>query len=212
MTLPREFYDRPTLDVARDLIGKVLLCRGSTGLTAGAIVEVEAYIGESDAACHAAAGRTPRNEPLYGPPGLAYVYLSYGVHNLFNVVTEREGRPAAVLVRALVPLQGVASMQRRRRADRQRPGRIPDHELCRGPGSLTRALGITLADNRADVCDGRRLAIEDQGLTYADLAWSSRVGISAGTEHPWRCYVAGCTAVSGKKGSGPMAQGAGTKR
>ncbi len=201
MTLPREFYDRPTLEVARDLVGKVLACRGRTGVTAGAIVEVEAYIGESDAACHASAGRTPRNEPLYGPPGLAYVYLSYGVHNLFNVVTEREGRPAAVLVRALVPLEGLASMQRRRRADRRRPGRIPDHELCRGPGSLARAMGITLADNRTDVCDGRRLAIEDRGLTYPDVAWSSRIGISAGTEHPWRCFVTGCAAVSGKKGS-----------
>ena len=201
MTLPREFYDRPTLDVARDLIGKVLVCQGRTSQTAGAIVEVEAYIGESDAACHASAGRTPRNEPLYGPPGLAYVYLSYGVHNLFNVVTEVEGRPAAVLVRALAPLEGVASMQRRRRADRRGPGRIPDHELCRGPGSLARAMGITLADNRANVCDGRRLAIEDRGVTYPGVAWSSRIGISAGTEHPWRCFVTGCAAVSGKKGS-----------
>jgi DNA-3-methyladenine glycosylase len=211
MTLPREFYDRPTLEVARDLIGKVLVCRGRTGPTAGAIAEVEAYIGESDAACHAAAGRTPRNEPLYGPPGLAYVYLSYGVHNLFNVVTEREGRPAAVLVRALVPLEGMALMQRRRRAGRRRTGRIPDHELCRGPGSLARAMGITLADNRADVCDGRRLAIEDRGLTYSGVAWSSRIGISAGAEHPWRCFVTGCAAVSGKKGSGPRAQGSGKK-
>jgi DNA-3-methyladenine glycosylase len=209
MTLPREFYDRPTLDVARELIGKVLVCRGRAGQTAGAIVEVEAYIGESDAACHAAAGRTPRNEPLYGPPGLAYVYLSYGVHNLCNVVTEREGKPAAVLLRALVPLEGVSSMQRRRRADRRRPGRIPEHELCRGPGSLARAMGIMLADNREDVCDGRRLVIEDRGLHYPTVAWSSRIGISAGTEHQWRCYVVGCAAVSGKNGSGLKAQGSG---
>ncbi len=211
MTLPREFYDRQTLEVARDLIGKVLVCRGRTGLTAGAIVEVEAYIGESDAACHASAGRTLRNEPLYGPPGLAYVYLSYGVHSLFNVVTEAVGRPAAVLVRALVPLEGVAAMRRRRRADRRRPGRIPDHELCRGPGSLARAMGITLADNRTDVCDGGRLTIEDRGLSYPGVAWSSRIGISAGTEHPWRCFVTGCAAVSGRNGSGLRAHGSGKK-
>jgi DNA-3-methyladenine glycosylase len=193
MTLPRAFYDRPTLVVARDLIGKVLVGRGGT--TAGAIVEVEAYVGESDAACHASAGRTARNAPLYGAPGFAYVYLNYGVHNLFNIVTERDGQPAAVLVRALAPLDGIELMERRRRADRRRPGRIPDHELCRGPGSLARAMGITLADNRADL-SGPRLLVEDRGIGYPDVAWSSRIGISAGTEHQWRCYVKGCSAVS----------------
>jgi DNA-3-methyladenine glycosylase len=198
MTLPRAFYDRPTLAVARDLIGKVLVCRGRGGTTAGAIVEVEAYVGEADAACHASAGRTTRNDPLYGPPGLAYVYLNYGIHNLFNIVTEQDGRPAAVLVRALVPLDGIALMQRRRRPDRRRPGRIPDHELCRGPGSLARAMGITLADNRADLCGGR-LLVEERGIAYPDVAWSSRVGITAGIEHQWRCFVVGCNAVSGKK-------------
>jgi DNA-3-methyladenine glycosylase len=197
MTLPRTFYDRPTLVVARDLIGKVLVCRGKAGTTAGAIVEVEAYVGEADAACHASAGRTVRNAPLYGPPGFAYVYLSYGIHSLFNIVTERDGQPAAVLVRALVPLDGIALMERRRRPDRRRNGRIPDHELCRGPGSVARAMGITLADNRTDLC-GPRLLVEDRGMVYPDVAWSSRIGISAGTEHPWRCFVVGCTAVSGR--------------
>jgi DNA-3-methyladenine glycosylase len=206
MTLPRAFYDRPTLVVARDLIGKVLVCQGRGGTAAGAIVEVEAYVGETDAACHASAGRTTRNAPLYGPPGLAYVYLNYGIHSLFNVVTEPDGQPAAVLLRALVPLDGIALMQRRRRPDRRGDARIPDHELCRGPGSLARAMGITLADNRADLC-GRRLRIEDRGITYPGITWSSRVGISAGTEHQWRCFVAGCHAVSGKKGSGLTAQG-----
>ncbi len=198
MTLPRAFYDRPTLDVARDLIGKVLVCRGRGGTTAGTIVEVEAYIGESDAACHASVGQTPRNAPLYGPPGLAYVYLNYGIHNLFNVVTEGEGRPAAVLVRALVPLEGVALMQRRRRQDRRRAGAIPDHQLCRGPGSLARAMGITLADNRADLCAGGRLIVEDRGPTSFEVSWSSRIGIRAGTEHQWRCFAVGCSAVSGR--------------
>jgi DNA-3-methyladenine glycosylase len=200
MTLPRAFYDRPTLVVARDLIGKVLVCQGRGGTTAGAIVEVEAYVGEADAACHASAGRTPRNAPLYGPPGRAYVYLNYGIHSLFNIVTERDGQPAAVLLRALVPLDGIALMQRRRRTDRRGDERIPDHELCRGPGSLARAMGITLADNRADLCGGR-LRVEDRGITYPDITWSPRVGISAGTEHLWRCFVVGCHAVSGKRRS-----------
>ncbi len=195
MKLSRPFYSRPTLEVARDLLGKVLVHRGPDGVTAGAVVEVEAYIGESDPACHAAPGPTARNQPLYGAPGFAYVYLNYGIHNLFNVVTEGAGRPAAVLVRALAPLEGIDLMRRRRSADRRPGAAIPDHELCRGPGSLARAMGITLADNRANLC-GRRLYLEDRGIRYPDVVWGPRVGISAGREHPWRCFAAGCPAVS----------------
>jgi DNA-3-methyladenine glycosylase len=198
MRLRRAFYERPTLTVARELVGKVLVRRGADGTTAGAIVEVEAYIGEEDPACHAARGRTARNQPLYGPPGLAYVYLSYGVHNLFNVVTERDGQPAAVLVRALLPLDGIALMRRRRRLDRRGSGDLHDHELCRGPGNLARSMGITLTDNRADLC-GRRFYLEERGLEYPDIAWTSRIGISAGIEHRWRCAVVGCAAVSGRR-------------
>src|SRR5215831_19324540 len=120
MKLPREFYDRPTLDVARDLLGKVLVHRHRGTTTSGAIVEVEAYIGESDPACHAAPGRTRRNAPLYGPPGRSYVYLNYGIHYLFNAVTERTDSPAAILIRALDPVEGVDLMQRRR--NRRRKG------------------------------------------------------------------------------------------
>src|SRR5438874_8136458 len=112
--LDRSFYNRPTLDVARDLIGKVLVHHRRGVLTSGIIVEVEAYIGESDPACHAAPGPTRRNAPLYGPPGHAYVYLNYGMHWLVNVVTEAEGSPAAVLIRALEPLDGIPVMRRRR--------------------------------------------------------------------------------------------------
>ena len=110
----RSFYDRPTLDVARDLIGKVLVHNRRGIRTSGIIVEAEAYIGESDPACHAAPGPTRRNTPLYGPPGHAYVYLNYGIHCLVNVVTEAESSPAAVLIRALEPLEGIDVMRRRR--------------------------------------------------------------------------------------------------
>src|SRR5262249_45727951 len=114
MILARSFYARPTLEVTRELIGKVLVHDALAGRAAGVIVEVEAYIGESDPACHAAPGPTARNAPLYGVPGVAYVYLNYGIHYLVNAVTEPEGSPAAVLIRALEPLEGEALMRRRR--------------------------------------------------------------------------------------------------
>ena len=195
--LPRSFYDRPTLTVAAGLLGKVLVHVSPEGLTSGAVVEAEAYIGEDDPACHAAPGPTRRNQPLYGPPGHAYVYFNYGVHSLFNVVTEAEGRPAAVLIRALEPIDGLPLMRRRRAPDRD-GAVIPDHELCRGPGNVARAMGITLADNREDLC-GSRLYLEDRGIACPDVAWSPRIGISAGVEHNWRCYAAGSRAVSGRK-------------
>jgi DNA-3-methyladenine glycosylase len=200
VTLPRSFYDRPTLDVARDLIGKVLVHARRGVVTSGAIVEVEAYIGESDPACHAAPGRTRRNEPLYGPPGHAYVYLNYGIHSLVNVVTEADGWPAAVLIRALSPLDGIEAMRRRRR--RRMKGRrsglasdIDDRALCRGPGNLTMAMGITLADNRLDLL-GDRLFIEDRGRAAGTIEWGPRIGITVGVDTPWRAWVKGDPAVS----------------
>src|SRR5436190_22722027 len=133
MILPRRFYNRPTLDVATDLIGKVLVHETRAGLASGVIVEVEAYIGESDPACHAAPGPTSRNAPLYGPPGIAYVYLNYGIHYLVNAVTESEGAPAAVLMRALEPLDGEALMRERRtRGTRNDPAALAHDEICRG--------------------------------------------------------------------------------
>jgi len=188
--LGRPFYDRPTLDVARDLLGKVLVHARRGRPTSGIIVEVEAYIGETDPACHAAPGPTRRNQPLYGAPGHAYVYLNYGVHYLVNVVTEAAGRPAAVLIRALEPLEGVEAMRRRRgRAVRR------DDDLCRGPGNLTRAMAITLAENRVDLT-GDRLFIEDRRLACGQVVWSRRIGITVGTDRPWRATVAGHPAVS----------------
>jgi DNA-3-methyladenine glycosylase len=204
--LPRAFYARPTLEVAPDLIGKVLVHETRAGVTAGAIVEVEAYIGESDPACHAAPGPTVRNAPLYGPPGIAYVYLNYGIHSLVNAVTEPEGSPAAVLIRALEPVDGEALM-RRRRARGSRAGAPPaTHDLCRGPGNLTRAMGISLADNRRDLTAGR-LRIEDRGLPSRVIVWSRRIGISVGVEAEWRVFAADSTAVSRTRPGGAITAG-----
>ncbi len=202
MTLPHEFYDRPTLEVARELLGKVLVHRQNGQATSGIIVEVEAYIGESDPACHASCGPTRRNAPLYGPPGFAYVYLNYGIHSLVNAVTEPEGAPAAVLIRALEPLAGVAAMRRRRASvnkGRPRQTRPIDYAtLCQGPGNLTRALGITLAENGANLT-GRSVFIEDCGSPVAAMAWGPRIGIRVGTEHHWRAWIEGHPSVSGKR-------------
>jgi DNA-3-methyladenine glycosylase len=193
--LARSFYERPTLTVAAELIGKVLVHETRSGIAAGMIVEVEAYIGEDDPACHAAPGPTKRNAPLYGPPGRAYVYLNYGIHNLVNAVTEAEGSPAAVLIRALAPLDGIELMQRRRA---RAGGRTAEADLCRGPGNLTQALGITLKQNRSDLTRPP-LWIEDRGLSARDICWSRRIGIRVGVERPWRCSLSGHPSVSGKK-------------
>jgi DNA-3-methyladenine glycosylase len=199
--LQRDFYDRPTLDVARDLLGMVLVHNRRGVRTSGVIVEVEAYIGESDPACHAAPGRTARNAPLYEIPGHAYVYLNYGIHCLVNVVTEAHGSPAAVLVRALDPLEGVEVMRRRRaramkgRRKQSAPASLAQHELCRGPGNLTMAMGITLAENRLDLL-GDRLYVDDRGIRPGAIVWGPRIGIRVGTERPWRAWIKEHPAVS----------------
>jgi DNA-3-methyladenine glycosylase len=197
--LPIAFYHRPTLEVAGDLLGKVLVHKSPDGVTAGMIVEAEAYIGEDDPACHAAVGRTTRNAPLYGPPGLAYVYLNYGLHDMVNAVTEADGHPAAVLIRALEPLEGLSLMRKRRALAPWRKGKetVPDHELCRGPGNLTRAMGITLADNLRPLTKGL-LTIQDTGLVAPLVVWDGRIGIRVGTERPWRASIAGHRSVSGR--------------
>src|SRR5688500_3956383 len=178
--LPREFYAHPTLDVARALIGKVLVHDTAAGTASGIIVETEAYIGEADPACHAAPGPTARNAPLYGPPGVAYVYLNYGIHYLVNAVTEAEGSPAAVLIRALEPYEGQALMRRRRgRGTARRADSFSAAELCRGPGNLTRALGISLRQNLSDLTAGP-LRIEDRSLPPRDVAWTRRIGLTVG--------------------------------
>jgi DNA-3-methyladenine glycosylase len=196
--LPRDFYDRPTLVVARDLIGKLLVHETKAGITSGIIVETEAYIGESDPACHAAPGPTARNAPLYGPPGLAYVYLNYGIHYLVNAVTEGEGWPAAVLIRALEPFEGEDLMRRRRaHGTGKRRQDFESAALCRGPGNLTRALGISLQQNLRDLT-GSELRVEDPQAPDRELAWSPRIGIRVGVDREWRCYAFDSDAVSGR--------------
>jgi DNA-3-methyladenine glycosylase len=195
--LPRAFYARPTLEVAADLIGKVLVHQTRAGAAAGVIVEVEAYIGESDPACHAAPGPTTRNAPLYGLPGIAYVYLNYGMHYLVNAVTEPAGSPAAVLIRALEPIEGERLMRRRRAQGTARAAAsFAAADLCRGPGNLTRALGISLAHNRLDLTDSP-LRIEDRALPARDVGWSRRIGINVGVDAEWRVFARESPALSG---------------
>ena len=205
--LPREFYERPTLVVARELIGKILVHDTAAGRTSGEIVETEAYIGESDPACHAAPGPTKRNAPLYGPPGIAYVYLNYGIHYLVNAVTEPEGWPAAVLIRALEARDGEALMRRRRaRGTAKRAKDLDAAALCRGPGNLTRALGISLHQNLRDLV-ASDLRIEDAAGAAREIATSARIGITVGTDRPWRFYAVGSAAVSGRAAARPAAPG-----
>lgn len=176
MILPREFYDRSTLQVARDLLGASLVRMLNGHKLVGVITEAEAYIGEDDLGCHAKAGLTPRTRVMFGPPGHAYVYFTYGNHWMLNVVTEREGFPAAVLIRAIRPVQGVEEMSKRRH------GRD-----TLGPGKLTQALGITDADNGLDLTRrGLGLWIE-AGPTVPDrlVTKGPRVGLNTVPE-PWK--------------------------
>ena len=191
--LRRDFYQRSTLTVARELLGQRLVRVVDGQRLSGLIVEVEAYIGEDDAACHAACGRTPRNEAMYGPPGHAYVYFIYGMHHCLNVVTEEEGFPAAVLVRALEPLEGLDIMHR------HRSGR-PDRELTNGPAKLCQALAIDRGFNRVDLCTGEVLFIEEgRMVAQEEVGTSPRIGIKAdelAMSVPWRFYLQGNAFVS----------------
>lgn len=170
--------------VARDLLG----CQLFYGDCGGTIVETESYE-RDDPACHAYVGLTRRTEVLFGPPGRAYVYLSYGIHSLLNAVAEPAGRAAAVLIRALEPTTGLEAM-RARRGDR------PDAELCSGPGKLTEALGIGLDANGTDLTGGQFVLLGRGGGWRSEIVASPRVGITKATERPWRFTVAGNRFVS----------------
>jgi DNA-3-methyladenine glycosylase len=185
MALPADFYDRPVLEVARDLIGCVVEHRG----VAGTIVETEAYH-ESEPACHAFVGLTARTRVLFGEPGLAYVYRSYGIHALLNAVCEPVGIGAAVLIRALEPLRGIELMRCRR-------GRHALHELCSGPGKLTQALGIELGENSTSLTSGPIAILpRREELAQAEVVHGTRIGITRAVELPWRFCLAGSRHVS----------------
>jgi len=181
----RQFFDRSVHEVARDLIG----CRLAIGPTAGMVVETEAYEA-SDPACHAYVGRTARNEVLFGPPGHAYVYLSYGIHSLLNFVTEPEGTASAVLIRALEPTEGIDLMRERRGQERI-------EALCSGPGKLAEALGIDLSLNGADLFQPPFELSEPAGeWATVDVVTGPRIGITKAADLPWRYSVSGSRYVS----------------
>jgi DNA-3-methyladenine glycosylase len=191
MPLPRGFYVRPARAVARDLLGCVLVSRRGRTITAGRIVETEAYLGPEDEASHAAF-RPGSRAIFYSEGGIAYVYLNYGIHRLLNAIAGPVGRPGCVLIRALEPVVGLATMARRRGAARESPA------LASGPGNVTRALGITLAENGADLTAGR-LTIEppDRPRDFR-IASGPRVGITRSVELRLRFWIAGNRFVSGQ--------------
>lgn len=189
--LPRQFYDRPTEIVARELLGAVLECRTPDGIASGRIVETEAYVGEHDLACHAAAGRTARTEPLYGAPGMAYVYFIYGMYWCFNAVTRAEGEPSAVLVRALEPLEGIELMRGRRQLRARK-----DVELTNGPGKLCQALGIDGSCNRLSLEEPPLRIIAGTHVPREAVTVTPRIGISRSADWMLRWFVSDSPFVS----------------
>lgn len=189
--LPQSFYARDTVAVAQALIGATLVCRQGRHRCAGVIVETEAYRGADDPASHAAGGMTSRNRAMFGPAGRAYVYLIYGIHCCFNVVTERAGEPGAVLIRAVAPTEGLGRMRRRR-------GGAPDRGLASGPGKLCAAFGLDRRDS------GRRLTSTTLFIEAGPampFEATTRVGISRARDRTWRYVAKGSPWVSQGKPS-----------
>lgn len=174
--LPCSFFNRPTLIVAKELLGKILVI----GKCSGRINEVEAYIGENDPACHACRGKTERNKVMYGLPGHLYVYFTYGMYHCANIVTERKGFPAAVLIRSIKPIEGVEIMKKRRKKD---------HHLADGPGKLCIALGMTKKiHNGVDLCKNTDCFVYDDGFKPKKIQKTSRIGIREGLDKKWRFF------------------------
>lgn len=174
--LTRSFFNKPTLDVARSLLGKVLVI----GECSGRINEVEAYIGLNDPACHACRGETPRNKIMFGRAGHLYVYFTYGMYHCANIVTEKKSFPAAVLIRSAEPIGGIEIMKKRRGKD---------YNLADGPGKLCVAFGMTKkSHNGADLCDGSDCFVYDDGFVPKKIQTSPRIGIKAGLDKKWRFY------------------------
>ena len=204
MILPVSFYSRPTLEVLEDLIGMVLVRKSKDGLTSGVIVEAEAYTGEDDPPSYAFVGKTKRSEIMYGPPGRAFVHFTYGMHHMLNLVTERKGFPAAILVRALEPREGISLMKKRRKTEELL-------NLCSGPAKICEAFaidrslhGVSLFSSRSPLIvkeverkvererrqrGERKEGGEKRKAGEDDLIWTSRIGIGRGKERLWRAYL-----------------------
>lgn len=187
------FFRRHVLEVARGLLGRRLVFDGPEGRTSGRIVEVEAYRGRHDPASHAYRGPTPRSAIMFGPPGRVYVYLSYGMHACMNLTAEPAGEAAAVLLRALEPLEGLQAMRARR------PG-VPDHLLLSGPGNLTRGLGVDRSHNGVALADGPLWvdAVRVPRAGHRVIA-GPRIGIRRAERRPWRFHLSGHPSVSGPR-------------
>ena len=190
--LPPGFYARPTAEVARRLLGHILISDVGARRTAGRIVETEAYVGPHDPACHAFGGRrTARTEGLYGPPGTAYIYFTYGMHWCLNAVTEAVDYPAAVLIRAIEPLAGIAVMRRRR-------GAVPDRVLCAGPARLCTALGVTGRLNGNSLESAPLRILRASRPARIRIITTPRIGITSAIDWPLRFCLAGSPWVSRK--------------
>ena len=193
MILPVSFYSRSTLKVLEDLIGKILVRKSDEGLTSGVIVEAEAYTGEDDPASYAFCGRTKRSEIMYGPPGRAFVHFTYGMHHMLNLVTEREEFPAAILIRALKPREGISLMKKKRKTEEL-------FNLCSGPAKICQAFGIDRSHNGVSLSSSRSPIFIKEGERRKEgreeLIWKSRIGIREGKERLWRAYLKGSPFIS----------------
>jgi len=184
--LPRSFYARNTIEVAKDLLGKVLVREAPAGRMAVKIVETEAYCGPHDKACHASKGMTDRNKVMFGEPGHAYVYFIYGMYYCLNLVTEGDGYPAAVLIRAGEPLEGIDVMRGPRKKAKK------DRDLTSGPGKLCMALAIDRELNGADLCKKGPLYVEEGARDHFEIVSGKRIGVDYAAEYkdkPWRFYI-----------------------
>lgn len=179
--LSREFYTQDTIEAAKALLGKVLIHKTDAGTLSGRIVETEAYL-HDDPACHASRGMTKRNKVMFGEPGHAYVYFTYGFHYCLNFVTQSKGIPEAVLIRALEPLEGIDTMMKNRNKTREK-------DLCSGPGKLTQALGIDLALNGEDLLSDHIYVVDDE-VDPGEIISTTRIGIKLAADELWRFYPA----------------------
>ncbi|MBA3443711.1 MAG: DNA-3-methyladenine glycosylase [Gemmatimonadales bacterium] len=195
-TLPVAFFRRPAETVAAELLGKVVVSTAGGELAAGRIVETEAYLGYDDPASHGYLHRrNARNAALFGPPGIWYVYLSYGMHWCSNLVCQRAGLASAVLLRALEPVDGLATMRRRR-------GSVPDHELCSGPGKLCQALGITRDLDGVAMAGGPVMVLQGEPLAPGSVSATPRIGITKAADWPLRFHLVGSPWTSRKEKGG----------